>query len=509
MLGITKKYSVNQVLANDSIDFRVARGEIHALVGENGAGKTTLVKILDGIEQADRGKIYLNGQPVGISSPKDALKLGIGMVHQHFRLIPQFTVTQNVVLGVEPLFGRVFLDTRKSEENVHEVALQAGFALDPSALVSNLSASEMQQVEIVKALYRAIDLLVLDEPTTILTVGQSSALFENLRNLAAAGRTVIFISHKPDEVMAVSDTVTVLRKGRIKATRKISAIDKHVLSRLMVGGRRIAPIQRLPRKRGRAVYATSNLTLCLKGRAAPALKDISLSVHAAEILGITGIGGNGLMELEDTVCGLLGEQAKIVAGEQFFKGQNVTGFKCAQLRHKSFAYVPSNRLFRGASLESSVQENLGLHQKVGSRQIAEYSRVLADSFSIHADLEMPIGTLSGGNIQKTILARELTLKHDFFLFAEPTWGIDLASSSFVYNEILKLRLAGTAIMVISTDLDEILALSDRIAIMSRGSIVRWFTNDGRLSKGDLGNYMLGVSNGESDNDRAAPGGYRQ
>ncbi len=513
MVSISKRYPVNNLPANDSVNFDVMVGEVHALVGENGAGKTTLMKLLDGIERPDSGRIELRGREVEISSPRKAMDLGIGLVHQHLRLIPEFTVCENIILGRETTRGGFFLDTGRTARRVAELMRAYGFGVDPCAYVKNLSASEMQQVEIVKTLYRAADLLALDEPTAILTEDQSNRLFEILRHMAGQGKSIIFISHKPAEVLAVADRVSVMRKGRIVSTVDTADVDASELAQLMVGGRRIQPVRRKRRKPGQTVYEVSGLTLEARGRSEPVLAGISLSVRSGEILAITGISGNGLLELEDTVSGLLSEHTRVTGGRISLLGKDVTHLGSEGLRKRSFAYVPSNRLYRGASLESSTEENMMLHMPseltsfgfLRRKRIAAYSRGLARRFSISADVRLPIGTLSGGNIQKAILARELARQRAFVFFSEPTWGIDLAGSSYIYGEILEMRAHGAAILLISTDLDEVLTLADSIGVMHRGRLVASMHNSGSLSKGDLGRYMFGVTQearAQGDGDEA-------
>jgi ABC-type uncharacterized transport system ATPase subunit len=507
MQNITKLYRVNNVLANDSVSFQVEKGEIHALVGENGAGKTTLMKILDGVELPDSGQIYFKGKPVSIRSPRDAIDLGIGMVHQHFRLIRPFTVTENIVIGAEPRMGKIFYDVRAARKKVREVAERFGFSLDPSAKVTDLSLSQMQQVEIVKVLYRNAELLVLDEPTSILTQQQIAQLFHSLRDLARSGKTIIFISHKLNEVMEVAHRVSVMHSGRVVAVAERSEIDEERLSELIVGEEEVRAVHRKPKRPGKPIYSMDRLTVHATGREEAVLESIDLTVREGEILGVTGVSGSGLSELEDTVCGMIHGQAQITRGRLLYRGQDVTDLDCRYLRERGLAYVPSNRLFRGVSLGSSVMENMIINPQPGlirygllqRKPIREFASRLERDYSIRADLDLPIGILSGGNIQKVILARELECMGDFILFSEPTWGVDLVSTALIYREILSLREGGAAVMLISTDLDEILTLSDKVAVMFNGRIAGLFDNCESLNKKIIGQYMVGIKNGEADN----------
>jgi simple sugar transport system ATP-binding protein len=510
MRGITKEYRANRVLANDRVDFRVEQGQIHSLVGENGAGKTTLMKVLDGMVRPDAGEIFLKGKSISPDSPRQAARLGIGMVHQHFRLIRSFTVAENVVLGTEPRIGGIAFDFRKACREVERVAERHGFSIDPTRTVADLSVSEMQQVEIVKVLFRKAELLVLDEPTSVLTEAQIRKLFDSLRALRANGMTIIFISHKVREVMDISDSITVMRRGRVIASEPAEGIDGQRLSRLMVGHGEVKPAIRMRQNPGEGLYSISHLTVHLPGRHDPVLEDIDLEVRRGEVLGVTGVSGSGLSELEDSVCGLIHGQARIASGSLRLAGDDVTRLTCGQLRQRGFAYVPSDRLFRGVSLNSTVTENMivdpspSLVQNGFFRKdrVREYTIGLKRDFSIRADLDLPIGMASGGNIQKIVLARELSRNTKFVLFSEPTWGIDLESVSFIYQKILELRGKMSAVMLISTDLQEILTLSDRIVVLFQGKITATVPNVEELTAERIGRYMLGI---ETDRIESAYG----
>jgi len=496
MRGITKLYPENNVLANDSVDFEVQRNEIHALVGENGAGKSTLMKILYGLERPDRGSIELAGRAVRIASPLEANRLGIGMVHQHFRLIPEFTIAENVVLGAEPRRQGIFLDREGALAAVRRVIGEYGFSIDPALRVGALTVGQMQLVEILKILYRRAELLILDEPTSVLTEQQIRRLFDTLRALSAIGKTVIIITHKLGEVKEISQRVTVMRAGRVVAVRDTASVDERELSRLMVGKPVSLQVRREPQERGRPVLELQGVRLLVRGQDRPLLDGVDLTVHAGEIVGVAGVSGNGLGELEDVASGL----RRISGGRILHDGQDITRLDSPRLRQRGLAYVPADRLHRGSSLKSSVMENMIIasHHRflrggvIRRRQAEGFASELAARYSIEGDPRVPIGTLSGGNIQKVILARELASRTDFILFSEPTWGLDVASSEFIYDRILEIRRQGLAILLISSNLDEILSLADTLVVMYRGRVAACLPNSGGLTKELVGEYMLGL-----------------
>jgi general nucleoside transport system ATP-binding protein len=496
MRGITKTYPENEVLANDRVDFEVRKNEIHAVVGENGAGKTTLMKILYGLEQPDSGDILFKGLPVRIHSPLDANRLGIGMVHQHFRLIPEFTIAENVVLGMEPRKRGIFFDRERAVRGVAEVIRRFGFSIDPRLTVSRLTVGQMQLVEIVKILYREVELLILDEPTSVLTEQQIHTLFATLESLQEIGKTIVIITHKLGEVKAISHRVTVMRKGEVVAVRETADVNERELSRLMVGKEVTFQFERKAVKKGRVVLELQDVVVQQKGQDRPVLDHVNLKVHAGEIVGVAGVSGNGLAELEDVVGGLL----RVSRGKLLHDGQDISGLSAVQLRERGLAYVPADRLHRGSSLQASVMENMiisrhheflqgGIFQQQAVEQFADS---LTRSFSIDGDPRVPMGTLSGGNIQKVILARELASQTDFIIFSEPTWGLDVASAEFVYAKILEIRRRGIAVLLISSNLDEVLALCDTLVVLYRGRVVATLSNAQALSKELVGECMMGL-----------------
>ncbi len=498
MQGITKLYPNGNILANNSVDLEIREHEIHAVVGENGAGKTTLMKILYGLERPDSGKILLDNREVTIQSPLDADKLGIGMVHQHFKLIPDFSIAENVTLGIEPVKHGIFLNQAAAVKKVQRVIEEYGFDLDPGQKVSRLTAGQMQQVEIVKILYRNARLLILDEPTSVLTEQQIHRLFDTLRNLVKLGRTIIIITHKLDEVKSISDRVTVMRNGQVAAVRNTAEVDEKELSKLMIGESVIFQFNRegAEMKKGKETLELKNVTVQSRRGRPPLLDSFNLTIHQGEIVGAAGVAGNGLDILENVVSGLI----PIDSGTIKHDGKNVTNLSTYTLRKQGLAYVPADRQQRGASLESSLLDNMiiSTHHSfmqngvIRQKEITNFGNSLLENFSIKSDLDVPIGTLSGGNIQKVILARELAALKDFILFSEPTWGLDIASSQFVYENILACRRKGKAILLISSNLEEILGLADTIIVLYRGRIAGRFPNNPDLSRELIGEYMLGL-----------------
>jgi simple sugar transport system ATP-binding protein len=496
MEDITKIYWQKELKANDSVTLEVNPREIHAIVGENGAGKSTLMKVLYGLEQPDGGRIFLDGKEREIRNPLDANNLGIGMVHQHFKLVPEFTVAENVVLGIEPIKNGVFINRQEARKRVEEVIRHHGFSIDARKRVESLTVGQMQQVEIIKMLYRKVDLLILDEPTSVLTEQEIDALFETLRRLRSKGKTIIIITHKLGEVKRISDRVTVMRKGRVVALENTSEVSERELSKLMVGREVLFQIKKSENACGAPVVELKDITLRQFGHGRPLLDRVSLTVRSCEVVGIAGVSGNGLGELEDVVTGL----RRADSGRYIFEGKDVAGLDTLQLREKGLAYVPADRLHRGSSSVASVRENIMISRHhdfirggiIRGKDVQNFTDSLIEQFSIDGTGSAPIGTLSGGNIQKVILARELATKTNFIVFSEPTWGLDVASSQFVYEKILELRERGCGVLMISSNLDEILGIADTVAIMYRGRVVGNRPNDSGMDKELIGEYMLGI-----------------
>jgi simple sugar transport system ATP-binding protein len=469
MRGIVKRFP--GVVANDGVDFTARAGEIHALLGENGAGKTTLMRVLYGIYQPDEGEIFLDGRAIRVRSPAEALALGIGMVHQHFRLVPTLSVEENVILGLrEGLFGNL----RRVRERLAAIARDYGLEVDPRAKVWELSVGEQQRVEILKALYRRVQILIMDEPTSVLTPQEVKQLFSTLRSLVEAGLTVIFITHKLDEVLEVSDRVTVLRKGKVVATLPTAEADKPSLARMMVGREVVFRLERGPAKLGEKLLEVRDLQ-ALNDRGLPAIRGLSFELYGGEILGVAGVAGNGQKELVEVLTGL----RKATKGRVLLFGKDLTNRSPKEIAAAGVAHIPEERLRRGLVPEMSVAENLVLKsyrdppfargpfldQRViishAERAIAAY-QIMTPSYNTPAKL------LSGGNIQRLILARELSGQPRLIIAAHPTYGLDVGATEQIRGLLLRQRELGAGVLLISEDLEEILSLSDRILVLFAG-----------------------------------------
>jgi simple sugar transport system ATP-binding protein len=506
MRAITKRFP--GVVANDGIDFDVRAGEVHTLLGENGAGKSTLMRILYGMYQADEGEIRLDGEAVSITSPADAIAHGIGMVHQHFMLVPTLTVAENVALGL-PSARRPFTDPDGVSRRITELSSGYGLKLDPSAYVWQLSVGERQRVEIMKALYRNATLLILDEPTAVLTPQEVDDFFVILRQMVADGRGLVFISHKIREVLALSNRVTVLRDGKPVGTVVPADVTRQDLARMMVG-REIVPTERPTGPSG------DEVRLVIEGLGVPgdrgidAVRDISLELRSGEIVGIAGVSGNGQRELAEAIAGLRAP----TRGSIRLDGVSLGGRGAAHVRKAGLGYVPEERMRDGAIGDFTVSENLMLldsrnpaYARWGLMRngvIRRHCENLVSSFNIKTPrLETPTRNLSGGNAQKLILARELSSSPRVLLVAQPTRGVDVGAAQYIHHQLIEQRNNGTAILMISEDLDEVMTLADRILVVYEGSIIGEV--DPRATTMEaLGLMMAGVST-ESAEARAAAG----
>ncbi|MCR4425304.1 MAG: ABC transporter ATP-binding protein [Firmicutes bacterium] len=475
MVGITKQFP--GVLANDNVSLSLERGEIHALLGENGAGKTTLMKILYGLYQADSGTIMIRGREVSIREPNDALRLGIGMVHQHFMLIPPFTVAENLVLGAEPRTRGFLLDRREADRRVREISERYGLSIDAKAKIMNISVGMQQRVEILKALLRGADILVLDEPTAVLTPQEVHELFEIMRNLKAVGKSIIFITHKLKEVMQISDRVTVIRRGRVVGTRQTAETDTRELANMMVGRDVELVVTKGPAKPGAEILRVEDVH-ALSSRHLPAVRGVSLSVRAGEILGIAGVDGNGQSELVEVITGM----RRAVSGHVSIKGREVTNLPPRKVFESKAVHIPEDRHRHGLILDFTVAENLVLqtyYKPPFSRGLglswdaikSEARRLIAEFDVRTPDEDVLAKSLSGGNQQKVIVARELSRDPELIIAAQPTRGLDVGAIEFVHRRLVEARDAGKAVLLVSLELDEILALADRIAVMYEGEIV--------------------------------------
>ncbi|MEM7274533.1 MAG: ABC transporter ATP-binding protein [Actinomycetota bacterium] len=496
MRGITKRFP--GVVANDAVDFDLRAGEVHTLLGENGAGKSTLMKILFGLYQPDEGEILLRGEPASITSPIEAIDHRIGMVHQHFMLVPTLTVAENVALGLAS-GRRPLTDLGTVARRMGEIADQYGLAVDPDVEVWKLSVGERQRVEIIKALYRDAELLVLDEPTAVLTPQEVEQLFVVLRQMTEAGRGLVFISHKLREVMALSDRITVLRNGAVTGSTVPAETSREQLAEMMVGRQVLLAPDKPAVEAGRPRLVLRDVTV--KGdRGTVAVAGVDLEVRAGEIVGIAGVSGNGQRELAETVAGLRSAEAGSVVE---LDGADLSRATPARTRAAGLAYVPEERMKDGAVGEFQVAENLVLVNHREKRflraglfdndRIRSHCQRLVDAFSIKTPtLQTPTQSLSGGNIQKLIMARELDSSPKVVLAAQPTRGVDIGAAEYIHSRLIEQRSDGVAILVISEDLDEILGLADRIAVLYEGRIVT-IVDRSEATREGLGLAMAGVT----------------
>jgi ABC-type uncharacterized transport system ATPase subunit len=491
--GITKQFP--GVLANDGIDFDLRRGEVHALLGENGAGKSTLMSILYGLYTADSGEILLSGKPVTIGSPKDAIELGIGMVHQHFMLIPVMTVTENIVLANEPVRAGIILDESAAEKRVEDVARTFKFAVDPHARVEEITVGQQQRVEIMKALYRNADIVILDEPTAVLTPQEAQELFGILRTLTQEGISIIFISHKLNEVLEIADRITVLRRGKRVDTIPREGATEAGLARAMVGREVLLRVDKKPATPGEVLLEVEDLVV-RDDRGLEAVRGVSLGVRGGEIVGIAGVDGNGQSELIDALTGL----RNVAGGRISVGGRNLTGGTARQALDAGMGHIPEDRHRRGLILDFNLAENLVLHDYgrepfsrfgwVNPRRWLRWAGGVLREFDVRGGGPATHGgSLSGGNQQKVVVAREVSRDPSVLIAAQPTRGLDVGAIEFVHRRLVEQRDAGKAVLLVSLELEEVLSLSDRILVLYEGRIVGEFPPD--VTEEEVGIAMTG------------------
>jgi general nucleoside transport system ATP-binding protein len=494
--GITKRFP--GVLANDHIDLTLNKGEIHALLGENGAGKSTLMNILYGLYAPDEGEIIVGGKKVNVESPRDAIGAGIGMVHQHFMLVPVFTVTENVILGDESIQMGIFLDRKSAAAKIQEISEKYHLAVDAGSYVRDLPVGVQQRVEIIKLLYREADILILDEPTAVLTPQEVDELFSIMRSLVDQGKSIIFITHKLREVLEFADRITVIRGGKVVGSTTPQEADKNKLAAMMVGRAIDLNVDKTPAKPEDVVLNVKNLVV-LDDIDQVAVKGVSFEVRAGEILGIAGVQGNGQTELVKALTGL----SHAVDGQISMVGEDITTAPPRKITELGVAHIPEDRQKDGLVLSSSIADNLVLNtyylEPFANKAIIQDKTVLDNAVDIvkKFDVRTPspitnVGSLSGGNQQKVIIGREFSRPIKFLVASQPTRGLDVGSIEYIHQRIIEKRDAGCAILLVSTELDEVMELSDRIAVMYRGQIIA-VVNAADVTKEQVGLLMAGVT----------------
>jgi general nucleoside transport system ATP-binding protein len=491
MQNITKKFPL--VLANDNVSFEVSWGEVHALIGENGAGKSTLMKILYGMQPPDEGKILIDGREVKFASAKDAIKLGIGMVHQHFMLVEPLTVTENLVLGSEPVAG-IGLDYKSARKKTADLIKRFGFDLDPDTQIEDLAVGFQQQVEILKTLYRDARILIMDEPTAVLTPQETRGLFKFVRDFAAQGNAVVFISHKLDEVMEICDRMSVMRDGKMIGTVKQEETNQRQLANMMVGREVLLRVDKKPPTPKEVRLEVKGLTIKHPSKPKAILENVSFAVRGGEILGIAGVEGNGQKELVECIAGLM----KPDTGRIIIEGKDMSEWTARARRQEGLSHIPEDRYERGLVRDYTAAMNviLGDHRQepyatrfgfLDEDKITKHAEKLIDDYDVRPDSpDVKAMSYSGGNAQKLIVARELERKPDVLLASQPTRGVDIGAIEFIHKQIIKARDMGLAVLLVSADLNEIMSLSDRIIVMYEGKIM------GELSQAEATAEKLGL-----------------
>lgn len=493
---IVKIYD-NGVVANDGISMDLKKAEIHAITGENGAGKSTLMNIIFGEIQPTEGQVYLHGKLVNFQSPSHAIDLGIGMVHQHFKLVESLSVAQNVFLGIEPKKG-VFIDYERMNNETKELAKKYNFKLNAKSRVRDISVGEKQKVEILKALARGAKILILDEPTAVLTPQETEELFEQLITFKEQGQTVVFISHKLDEVKRISDRITIIRKGKTVGTYLNSEISENEISRLMVGRDIIKHFEKSTIQAASEVLSIKNLSY-RNNFGKMVINNLSLSLKGGEIVGVAGVEGNGQSDLVNIICGL----SQVYEGEVIINGKDIKNKSIKQIRDLGLSHISEDRIHQGVALDATISENListKLEDKsikngifFSDSKIKNLSEKLVEQFVVlTGSIFSTVRMLSGGNMQKVVIARELSSNPKFLVANQPTRGVDVGSAEFIYRNLLKLREEEVAVLMVSSDLNEILELSDKIVVMYGGEITGLFDSNKKVSEEELGYYMLGL-----------------
>ena len=506
MLHITKEFP--GIIANDDITLQLKKGEIHALLGENGAGKSTLMSVLFGLYQPEKGVIKLNGQEVKITSPREANAHGIGMVHQHFKLVHNFTVLENIVLGVETVQGG-FLKMEEARKKVVQLSDQYGLKVDPDALISDISVGMQQRVEILKMLYRENDILIFDEPTAVLTPQEIDELMKIMKDLAAEGKSIMFITHKLNEIKAIADRCTVLRRGKMIGTVEVAETSKEAMSEMMVGRKVSFTVEKAPQQLGDVVLEVKNLTVRSKHHQKAVVNNVSFQLRKGEILCVAGIEGNGQTELVEAITGL----AKEEAGQVFVNGEDFTQRSIRYRNTHGISHIPEDRHKHGLVLDYSLQENLVLKRYfeptfqsrgfIKFDKVADYAGALIERFDIRSGQgeKTVVRSMSGGNQQKAIVAREIDLNQDILIAVQPTRGLDVGAIEYIHRQLVAQREAGKAVLLVSLELDEVMDVSDRIIVMYEGEVVADL-DPKTTTVQEMGLYMAGskrevAANGEA------------
>ena len=500
MIGIRKEFP--GIVANDDITLQVHEGEIHAILGENGAGKSTLMSILFGLYHADRGTIRIRGREVSIKNPNDAFALGIGMVHQHFQLVHNFTVAENIILGKE---GGFVYDIRKASERIKEISERYGLSIEPDMVIEDITVGMQQRVEILKMLYRDADILIFDEPTAVLTPQEIDELMQIMRNLAAEGKSIILITHKLEEIKAVADRCTIIRRGKLIGVVDVKEASPAEMAAMMVGRPVSFTVEKAPASIGEPILEIRNLSV-MSARHVLGVKDFSLSVHRGEIVGIAGVDGNGQSELVEAITGL----RRIESGSILFKGQDISGISIRKRNELGMGHIPEDRQKRGLILGASLTDNMVIKEfyKEGFSHrgildypcIQDYAEGIIAKFDVRSGegADSLAGKLSGGNQQKAIIGREIESNPDLLIAVQPTRGLDVGAIEFIHSQLVKERDNGKAVLLVSFELDEIFNLSDRIAVINSGHLIDVVDTD-KTDVHAVGLMMAGIkaSGGEA------------
>ncbi|WP_209971418.1 ABC transporter ATP-binding protein [Paenibacillus eucommiae] len=499
MRGITKRFP--GIIANDNISFSVKKGEIHALLGENGAGKSTLMNILFGLYEPDEGEILIHGKKVRMKSSKEANRLGIGMVHQHFMLVKPFTVTENIILGSEPV-KFISIDSKAAKQKVIEISEQYGLAVNPDAIISDISVGMEQRVEILKTLYRGADILIFDEPTAVLTPQEINELMKIMKNLVSEGKSIILITHKLKEIMAVSDNVTVIRRGKVVGTVQTSETNPNELAAMMVGKEVSFEVQKKEAEPKHVVLQINKVT-AFNEKKVKVLNDISLEVRAGEIVGIAGVDGNGQSDLIESITGL----HKVTSGKILLNGKDMTNKSVRTIIEAGVSHIPEDRHRSGLILDFSIGQNMVLetyykapfskNKVINEKEVSKYANRLIEEYDVRTPSEHTLArSLSGGNQQKAIIAREVDKNPDLLIAVQPTRGVDVGAIEFIHKRLIEQRDMGKAVLLISFELDEVMQLSDRIAVIYEGQIAA-VVDAKETTEKELGYLMAGGTNNKA------------